>query len=134
MEPQLTAEELTSERLQPLTERLIRWEQEGTMANLERVLRFVSVLLDNMTPQMVEDTVRRVAALLELADKLATSEVMPVARMLDDVESLLREPPVVQKRELRHLWHELNDPDAEAGLELVLGLLKVAGRRTALKK
>lgn len=133
MEQQSTVDESTTQPLEPLMERLIRWEQEGTMENLERTLRFVSVLLDNLTPKMVEDTVRRLASLVELADKLATSEVMPVPRMLDDVESLLGHPPVVQKRELRHLWHELNDPDAQAGLELVLGLLKVAGHRTALK-
>ena len=130
--PELQMEPTSGVDLGPALERLARWEREGTLDHLERALKALTVVIDMLTPEIVEGAVRQLAGALELADRVAHSEVLPVVDVLNDVQTLLREPVQVHRHELRHLWHELHDRDALSGLELALGLLKLAGQRTAL--
>lgn len=129
----LDTKSMSTEELTPLFTRFLRWEREGTLENLEQVLRAVSALMDILSPELVEKMVRMVASALELADTVAHSEVLPIVAMLQDVEGLLSNPPSRSKHEVRQLMKSLRDPDVQNGVELALGLLKLVGSRTSLR-
>ncbi|MDI3297667.1 MAG: DUF1641 domain-containing protein [Bacillota bacterium] len=116
--------------LERLLDRVERMEKDGGLARVEELLGFLGTALSASTPELVGSLARTLARLLEVADQLMESELfrqLPAA--LGDVDRVLRQPPRHSPRgELRHLMARLRDPDVQDGLELVLEVLRRAGR------
>ncbi len=112
-----------------LMDRIMTWQEDGTMDKLEEVIRVLRAALEAFTPDIVQTLVNTVSKLLDLADRLMASELFrQFPDMLVDLDAVLSNPPSRADHEFRQLARTLREPDVQDGLELVMELLRRAGR------
>lgn len=116
--------------LERVLDRVERMERDGGLAHVEELLGFLGTALSAATPELISAVAGTAERLLEMADQLMQSELFrQLPDALGDVNLVLREPPRHSPHgELRHLMGRLRDPDVQDGLELLLEILKRAGR------
>ncbi|RIV29302.1 hypothetical protein D2Q93_00095 [Alicyclobacillaceae bacterium I2511] len=112
-----------------LMDRVVGWQADGTIDRLEGVIRLLRAALEAFTPDIVQSLVNTVAKLIDLADRLMASEVFrQFPDMLVDLDAVLSSPPGRSDHEFRQLARTMREPDIQDGLELVMELLRRAGR------
>ncbi|QQE81002.1 DUF1641 domain-containing protein [Alicyclobacillus sp. SO9] len=114
--------------LELAVDRLVQWQEDGTLDNLDKLIHFLNAALDSMTPEIVDGLVTTVVQLMELGDQLMQSKLF---KMLPDIlnitDTMLTDPPK-SKHGVRHVVKTFREPEIQDGLQLMLGFLREVGK------
>lgn len=117
-----------SVQLEQAIDRISKWQEDGTLDNLEKILHFVNAALDSMTPEIVDGLVGTVVQVMEVGDQLLQSRLFKMAPdILSTSDAILANPPKTQHG-LWQLMKTVRDPEVQDGMQLMLGVLREVGR------
>ncbi|MCF8565400.1 DUF1641 domain-containing protein [Alicyclobacillus tolerans] len=116
------------EYLEQALRRVARWEEDGTLDNVDTLLHFLNAALNSMTPEIVGGLVGSLVEMMELGDQVTQSRMFKAApAMISAADDAISNPPQAQHG-VRHLVQSIRDPDVQSGLQILLHLLRVLGK------
>lgn len=114
--------------LELLVDRLMKWQEDGTLDNVDRLIHFLNAALDSMTPEIVDGLVGTVVQLLELGDQFMQSRLFKmVPDILNTTDAVLTDAPK-SKRGIGPLMKAFREPEIQGGMQLMLGFLREMGK------
>jgi uncharacterized protein YjgD (DUF1641 family) len=117
-----------SEQLELALERITKWQNDGTLDNIDKLLHFLNAALDSMTPEIVDGLVGTLVELMELGDQFMQSKLFKLAPdILTTTENMLAEPPQ-SKPGLRHLMKSIREPEVQTGMQFMIGFMREVGK------
>lgn len=116
-----------NEQLELAMQRVAKWEEDGTLEQVDRVLHLLKAAMDSMTPEIVEGMIGSIVSLVELGDQVMNSKVMDIVpSMLATVDTIVANPPEKQHG-VTKLMKRMRDPEVQDGLQFMMEFVKAIG-------
>jgi|GEM_PF-6368956 len=108
--------------------RVAKWEEDGTLERVDRLLHFLNAAVDSFTPEIVESLVETISTLVELGDKMMQSRLMDLVPVLMTAADTVGTKTPETKRGMTKLMKRLRDPEVQDGLQFMLEFVKAIGQ------
>lgn len=107
-------------------------DKSGALNTLVDLAGFLQAATDSLTPEVLSGVVRKVGDTVLLLDQLSEATAMLTPGLLSALQAAQQEIPARPVRGgLLPLLRAVNDPDTQAGLQFMLGILRHWGRTLA---